>query len=233
MPFTFDELSSKVIVTSESQVSEASAEPPVLVGSLKLTSHSTVISEGSVVKVGEDVSVTDTIAVPKLIFPLSSRAMSVTVFDPKSSQSNVLTSMNINGEGSQLSFVPLSISDESIAAELLESNVTVISCVIIEGPISSTTVTTAVAVEEFPLSSSTVRVTVTGLPTSSQSNVLWSIVKVGELSQLSLDESSTSEAVIVAAPLAPSATVISCANAVGAGYIHRYRQRFHPYAFSA
>ena len=153
-------------------MSEASAEPPVLVGSLKLTSHSTVISEGSVVKVGEDVSVTDTIAVPKLIFPLSSRAMSVTVFDPKSSQSNVLTSMNINGEGSQLSFVPLSISDESIVAELLASNVTVISCVIIVGPISSTTVTTAVAVEEFPLSSSTVRVTVTGLPTSSQSNVL-------------------------------------------------------------
>ena len=87
---------------------------------------------------------------------------------------------------------------------------------VIVGSILSTTVTVAVSEKEFPLSSSTVRVTVTGVPTSLQLNESISIDKVGESSQLSVDESSTSEAVIVAAPLASNSTVMFCTDAVGA-----------------
>ena len=86
---------------------------------------------------------------------------------------------------------------------------------VIVGSILYTTVTVAASEEEFPLSSSTVRVTVTGVPTSLQSNESISIDKAGESSQLSVDESSTSEAVIVAAPLASNSTVIFCTDAVG------------------
>ena len=82
------------------------------------------------------------------------------------------------------------------------------------GLMSSTTVTVAVAVDELPCTSVTVRVTVL-LPTDEQSKLV--ISSAYELiSQLSLEPLSISEGWIVAKPAASKETAMSCAIAVGA-----------------
>ena len=85
------------------------------------------------------------------------------------------------------------------------------------GAITSTTVTVAVAVAELLFSSVTVKVTVFA-PTFEQSNDVTSnsYVKSATSAQLSLEPLSMSAAVIVAAPLSSSSTVISCETTVGA-----------------
>ena len=81
------------------------------------------------------------VAVAELL--LGSVAVSVTVFAPKSSQSNDVTSND--NDTLQLSLDPLSISAAVIVAAPLASRVTVISCAIATGSILSTTVTVAVS----------------------------------------------------------------------------------------
>ena len=100
----------------------------------------------------------------------------------------------------------MSISAVVILAAPLASRDTEISCVTTVGSISSTIVTVAVSVAELVAASDPVNVTTT-VPISVQSNELISIAKVR--SQLSEEPPSISAAVIVAAPLMSSTTVMS------------------------
>ena len=82
------------------------------------------------------------------------------------------------------------------------------------GAVWSTTVITAVSVWVLPEASVAVRVTVTGVPTSLQSNAVMSKARLDK-AQSSEEPLSTSLAVIEAAPLASRTTVKSCATATG------------------
>ena len=149
------------------------------------------------------------VAVAELL--LGSVAVSVTVFAPKSSQSNDVTSND--NDTLQLSLDPLSMSAAVIVAAPLASRVTVISCAIVIGSISSTTVTVAVSLAWLPFSSWTNNVIVLD-PKSSQSKVE-ALKNLNAIPQLSLDPLSISETVMDAAPLESRLTVISCVTTVG------------------
>ena len=82
------------------------------------------------------------------------------------------------------------------------------------GSTLSSTVTVAVAVSELPPGSVTVRVTVTGDPTSLHEKLVISSDELAML-QLSVEPFSMSQAVMLATPLASSCTVIFCAAATG------------------
>ena len=107
----------------------------------------------------------------------------------------------------QLSVEPPSISAAAMEAFPVASSCTVMSWQIASGAILSSTVTVAVHVSVFPLTSVTVKVTVLG-PTSAQVKIA-GLTLSPAIPQLSDEPPSTSPAVIDAFPELSSWTVIS------------------------
>jgi len=158
-------------------------------------------------------SLTVTTAVQVDTFPFTSVTVSVTVFAPTLEQLNVVGETLTNAIP-QLSKLPLLICDDVMLAVPDEFRFTEIFWHIAVGSTLSSTVTVAVQVEEFPLTSVTVNVTVFA-PTFEQLNVAGEtvIVPIPQASELPL---STSPAAIVTVPAALSWTVIFWQTATGA-----------------
>ena len=154
-------------LTESDAIPQASVEPPstsaAVMDALPVASSCTVISWQ--IAVGATLSSTVTLAVQVAVFPPSSVTVSVTTLTPTSAQVNVfgLAAKVIL----QLSVEPPSISAPVILAWPLASNCTVISWHTATGGILSSTVTVAVQLALFPLTSVTVTVTVL-VPISAQ-----------------------------------------------------------------
>ena len=158
--------------------------------------------------VGAVLSTTVIAFVAVVALPDPSVEVIVTVLLPKSEQLNVLGVIVTVGELVQLSDVLDITLDEVIVAAPFASKATVTAedTTAILGAVLSTTVTDLVAVVAFPAPSVAVMVTVL-LPISSQSNVLGETDTVSVEEQLSVVALTTSDEVIVAAPLASKAIV--------------------------
>ena len=155
---------------------------------------------------------TVTVEVHVLALPFTSVTVSVTVFAPIVEQSKDVISSVVLAIP-QASADPASISPELIVAIPFTSRSTGISWHTAVGAILSSTVTTEVHADTFPLLSSTVSVTVLG-PTDAQSNEVMSIDTL-DSPHASDEPASMSVSVIVAAPEASNCTVISWHNASG------------------
>ena len=152
-----------------------------------------------VITTGLTVSDTVTVAVPVLIFPLTSVTVKVTVLFPIFEQVKLLGEI-VLVDIPHASLEPLSICDAVIVLFPVASNCTEMFCVNTTGLTVSDTVTVAVPVFIFPLTSVTVKVTVL-FPIFEQVKLLGKIVVVA-IPHASLDPLFTCDAVIVVFPVA-------------------------------
>ena len=173
-----------------------------------------VMSAGTPLMTGVSLSWTVTVKVAVVVLPLTSVAVKTRVLVPRSEQSKFSWLMASEAIP-QASDEPLSMSAAVAVAAPAASSCSVRFWANAVGATLSSTVTDAVALAELPDSSVTVRVTVTGAPTSVQSKDVSSSVMLARLLQSSYDPLSTSAVVMVAAPDASNWTVRSCAMATG------------------
>ena len=116
----------------------------------------------------------------------------------------------------QLSEDALSKSEAVTVTKPFTSKLTEVAAKSTTGPELSTTVTIAVSEEELFDSSVPVKVTVTGAPTSAQSNSVWFNDNVSvQLSDEGVASLSTMSGVMTAFPEESNSTVISWATTVG------------------
>ena len=162
---------------------------------------------------GATLSSTVTVAVQELELPLRSVTVSVTGCSPTSVQSKLLL-FSERFEMPQTSLEPLSIAVALMAPLPLALSCTLTSWQEAVGAISSTTVTVAVQVLEFPLKSVAVKVIVC-LPTSAQSKIFLS-GPIIIMPQASLEPLSMSANESKPLPLASIWTVASWQETVGA-----------------
>jgi hypothetical protein len=156
-------------------------------------------------KVGAILSVTVTVMIAVDVLPLASVAVTVTLLLPRSAHVNVVWLYVIAFELEQLS-VALAVLTGKFTEPLDPRAKATLAGAVMVGAVASTTVTDFVAVLTLPEASVAVIVTAL-LPRSEHPNVLGVIVTVGALVQLSEVLLTTSDDVIVAAPLASNVTV--------------------------
>ncbi len=165
------------------------------------------------ITLGGVLSTTVTIAVHVAVAPAAFATVKVTVLGPISLQSKLVVSM-VNVAAPHETPLPPSIKLGVNVAIPVTSSGKVISVQTAVGGLSSTTVTMAVSLLEFPEPSVTVIVTKTGLPVSEQSKLL-GLTVIEAIPQLSAELLSTSPPTIVASPVAFRNTVMSIAFATG------------------